>query len=520
MDLSVVLILGLLEYEYESNDTNLSIRFDSVELLDTEMPSGRTKTLYVGGLSDALLVQHAHPQLHFLCVRDRMVDEMETEEAMAHISIVKKNLRPQELFNQTQRAFLRVVNWKVDLLRSVSKREGIQALMDLSESMIGNHIAVMDSSFKLIGYTKHIETDDVVANELTRHGYHPKETIQQFQKFGRYTQFEQEDDIIVSDDYAMSEYVTVKRVFHENNTYTMLAVMVCCRKYSEGILELFRILMEMLQLYVKSGLYIKDTGRPVASLLKDIMDGKLKSTDEAYRRAGSIGIAFHGTFQLLLLRFMNEENFPFRRVVSELSTAFPVFDTVLYQKNILMLYRGTIPDDIGQQLQKILQLYSFQCGISNTFCVLTELPTAYQQAYTAIRIGQELAEKDVDPSDVPKTSFAEVYRFRDYVLYYQMQLILEHDEGILDNSMAIQSLKTLKESASRYSVDYPNILYTFLQCERRATLASQKLCMHRNTVLYHVGKIEEMLGITLDDPDTRLQLLLGFKMLELKPVTE
>ena len=126
----------------------------------------------------------------------------------------------------------------------------------------------------------------------------------------------------------------------------------------------------------------------------------------------------------------------------------------------------------------------------------------------------------MDPSDVPKPSFAEVYPFRDYVLYYQMQLILEHDEGILDNSMAIQSLKTLKESASRYSVDYPNILYTFLQCERRATLASQKLCMHRNTVLYHVGKIEEMLGITLDDPDTRLQLLLGFKMLELKPAAE
>lgn len=126
----------------------------------------------------------------------------------------------------------------------------------------------------------------------------------------------------------------------------------------------------------------------------------------------------------------------------------------------------------------------------------------------------------MDPSDVPKPNFAEVYCFRDYVLYYQMQLILEHDEGILDNSMAIHSLKTLKESASRYSVDYPNILYTFLQCERRATLASQKLCMHRNTVLYHVGKIEEMLGITLDDPDTRLQLLLGFKMLELKPAAE
>lgn len=520
MDLSMVLILDLLEYEYESNDTNMSARFDSIELLDTEMQSGKTETLYVGGLSDALLVQHVHPQLHFLCVRDRMVDERETAEAMEHISIVKKNLRPQELFNQTQRAFMRIINWKMELLHSASRREGIQKLMDLSESVIGNHIAVMDSSFKLIGYTKNVKTDDVVANELTRHGYHPKETIQQFQKYGRYTQFEQEDDIIVSDDHAMSEYVTVKRVFHENNTYTMLAVMVCCRKYSEGILELFRILMEMLQLYVKSGLYAKDTGRPVASLIQDIMDGKLKSTDEAYRRAGSIGIAFQGTFQLLLLRFTDEENFPFRRVVSELSSAFPIFDTILYQKNILMLYRGIIPDDIGKQLQKVLQLYSFQCGISNVFSILTELPTSYQQAFTAIRIGQELTEKQLDFSEMPAVNFAEVYRFKDYVLYYQMQLILEHEDGILDNSMAFQSLKILRDSSRRYSVDYLNILYVFLQCERRATLASQKLCMHRNTVLYHIGKIEEMLDITLDDPDTRLQLLLGFKMLELKPVSE
>jgi len=35
--------------------------------------------------------------------------------------------------------------------------------------------------------------------------------------------------------------------------------------------------------------------------------------------------------------------------------------------------------------------------------------------------------------------------------------------------------------------------------------------MHRNTVLYHMERISDLLDISLDDPDVRLQLILAFK---------
>jgi DNA-binding PucR family transcriptional regulator len=42
------------------------------------------------------------------------------------------------------------------------------------------------------------------------------------------------------------------------------------------------------------------------------------------------------------------------------------------------------------------------------------------------------------------------------------------------------------------------------------------LHMHRNTVLYHISRIEDVLGVSLEDPEVRLKLSLCFKVLELE----
>ena len=41
------------------------------------------------------------------------------------------------------------------------------------------------------------------------------------------------------------------------------------------------------------------------------------------------------------------------------------------------------------------------------------------------------------------------------------------------------------------------------------------LYMHRNNVVYRIGRIEEMLGIDLNDHNTRLKLLVSYAMLKL-----
>ena len=44
--------------------------------------------------------------------------------------------------------------------------------------------------------------------------------------------------------------------------------------------------------------------------------------------------------------------------------------------------------------------------------------------------------------------------------------------------------------------------------ERRPSVVGRQLQLHRNTVIYHIRKVEEALGFSLEDPQLRLKLLL------------
>ena len=50
--------------------------------------------------------------------------------------------------------------------------------------------------------------------------------------------------------------------------------------------------------------------------------------------------------------------------------------------------------------------------------------------------------------------------------------------------------------------------------ERSIPRTAEALIIHRTTLTYRLGKLEELWNLNLDDSDTRLYLLLSFRMLE------
>jgi purine catabolism regulator len=58
-------------------------------------------------------------------------------------------------------------------------------------------------------------------------------------------------------------------------------------------------------------------------------------------------------------------------------------------------------------------------------------------------------------------------------------------------------------------------LEMFYLCNRNIKLTSEKLFAHYNTVVYRLDKIQTILGISLDDPEDRLQLHLAMKLYKL-----
>ncbi|MDR0468897.1 MAG: helix-turn-helix domain-containing protein, partial [Peptococcaceae bacterium] len=188
-------------------------------------------------------------------------------------------------------------------------------------------------------------------------------------------------------------------------------------------------------------------------------------------------------------------------------------DTIVYNRDILILCRilGS-KDDPGVRRKQISALFeglNCTCGISNVFGSLWDIAAAYGQAHAAVMTGERLrlARKE-------DGSFR-FYHYEDHYLNHLVANGIDSLPGVFTNSFAFGAIKTLKLYDDKHGTNLLETLTAYLKCERNATSASELLHVHRNTVLYHVRKIEDILDVSLDSPDARMKLMIGFKAFEL-----
>ncbi|WP_020617107.1 PucR family transcriptional regulator [Paenibacillus daejeonensis] len=97
-----------------------------------------------------------------------------------------------------------------------------------------------------------------------------------------------------------------------------------------------------------------------------------------------------------------------------------------------------------------------------------------------------------------------------YLLLYRLQGTLELEEF----------KRTYLEPLLRYDAKHQgSLLHTlrvYFQCNGNARETADQLFIHYNTVTYRLDRIRTELGLRLDDPETRLQLQLAVKLVDIK----
>jgi purine catabolism regulator len=72
-----------------------------------------------------------------------------------------------------------------------------------------------------------------------------------------------------------------------------------------------------------------------------------------------------------------------------------------------------------------------------------------------------------------------------------------------------QTLGSLLEYDQRQNADLIKTLEAFFNCHGNLSQTAEQLIVHRNTLLYRMNRINEIAGIDLDRPETRLALHLA-----------
>ncbi len=156
-------------------------------------------------------------------------------------------------------------------------------------------------------------------------------------------------------------------------------------------------------------------------------------------------------------------------------------------------------DEVRSQLAARTPSGLVAAGISRPSAGLSALREAYREAKDSVSIANELGDRE-------QTTF-----YGDLKLF---QLLLALKERNLDHLRRFynETLGLLVEHDDRKQGDLIRTLSGFFEANGNLAEASKMLDVHRNTLVYRLGRISELTGLDLEKADNRLILHLALKV--------
>lgn len=307
---------------------------------------------------------------------------------------------------------------------------------------------------------------------------------------------------------AISDFVTVKYFFKHFNEVSVHVVMLCNRReVSEGLTDLFKILVAFMELYVEKGYPYDGKYSAFDSLMHDLLDSRLSDAEEIKQRGNAAGIAYNGLFDIYKIDISDTAAQSLAYLSIHLSGMIPSSRVSFYKNSIVVFNIYSEPRKAGAQLELVegvLERFAAESidavGVSNVFSCLSDFYTAYRQAEGALCVSR--LNTGVQRGEA--ASF--IRRFEDCYLTHILSRVC--CDELYRNSGVEQLYARLLEYCRERNYDYLTFLLEYIIHERRISAVAETLHLHRNAVIYHIDRLEKHLGISFDDPVLRMKLLL------------
>lgn len=164
----------------------------------------------------------------------------------------------------------------------------------------------------------------------------------------------------------------------------------------------------------------------------------------------------------------------------------------------ILIYLASQSAPFLSEIMDILMYYDgIALGISNEFHSLENIGICYKRARFALAASIFWS--------IPSVNFDELGFF---------QILFSSSDPDLLQSVCQNSLGVLEDFDSIHDTDYMDTLKVFLLSDCNLLRTADKMHTHRNTVIYRLKKIKELLGTELDDSKIKFDLLMAYYIRE------
>ena len=391
--------------------------------------------------------------------------------------------------------FHRYNNWEQKLIQLMGDGGSYQEAIDIANELISAPMALMDINHQILGVTKGCEQQDTLLFSLSHgYGYHflniinrSNPTLEEVNEKGvcevinnisgkRLRVYKVKKDAYAS--YFIGFHKADKKKFHPAD--------ICLFDFFVSYLEQFVLVSEKSQSN-------KDSDFSV--FMEELILNPEHPVDFLKVHMEKFHLSPHQTWQILCIKFTNFLQFRTTyhyEIMNQIRQIINGCHCALINSNIAVLVEGSTDLSVSlSMLQYLLITNDAVCACSSTYMNLDQTRQVWNQL-------KFILEKE-RPENGSNVLF--------YKDYYQEHCLSVLHEEFPEQTLYHSALYKIQEFDIQNHTDYLPTLICYLQNNCSMNTTADILEIHRNSLLYRIRKIEELLGFEIADSEERIPML-------------
>ena len=395
-----------------------------------------------------------------------------------------------EVFNEMQEMLEFYNEWEMRIMRMTRENSSVGEILEATARTLGHDLVLTDASHDMLAEAHIRRTKRSYRLPGGRLSDSMIRTINEVLK-------EHADDRLPFPGPRGKGLDLIRNFFDEDAIIGWLVVLnIEKEKEKEALNQLvesfcrllefwFRINKEALRLSDQSGLFL------------DILEGKAADPETIRSRMEGIGWYGKPEMQLAKIHFTQENLFHITYLVRTIPSVFSSSYAFRFQDQLLMITNLSLLKERDSaswetELARFAKRYRASIGLSYPFTDAANLFTYYEQADIALSCGGRETGR--------------LYSCEDYALFYLKNVLNEN----LRADVTHKALDELKAYDQKQGTEYYMTLASYLLTGCDQTRTAGMLHIHRNSLIYRIRKIQELLELDLTDDRLRLYLLLSY----------
>ena len=398
-----------------------------------------------------------------------------------------------ELLRKCYGIFASYEAWNQDMLMSIIQHKSIGDFLAVAAQKLTNPIAVFDNGMSVLGVTGKFKKSvrGTIWENISIPGLALNSIITSAEMETTNKKLSQSTSPYLFRPGAdkKHEYI-VSGIRVGGRLYGIIGLVDINGPFTAGQLAIINHIGKILALFIGNNGTLMKVAENKTGFIELLLEGNAISGEVVSHKLGLLGWEMRDDFFLLDVRCPVSFDVPIHSVpyLNLLNKYFSKSLICVYRDSIILAVRATdypLEQPVERQkLEKFLKAENICCGISMMFGNFMDLRRSYTQSRFAAdycRSGPNMA----------LCSYNECYE--------------EHVMRSLENTAELKcfchpGILSLWESGDEVQREMIRCLYHYFLNGRNISATADAVHVHRNTLLYRLGKVEEMLNIEIKQP--------------------